>query len=57
MLVFIGIGLIALWLLGIITSNVLSGYIHILLIIGLTLFLARIVLGKGKDPSLKKHRK
>jgi hypothetical protein len=46
MLWIIAIVLIALWLLGIITTFTLGGFIHILLVIAIILILVRIIKGK-----------
>lgn len=47
MLVTIAIILIVLWLLGIVTSFTLGGFIHILLVVAIILFLVRIIQGKN----------
>lgn len=46
MLLTIGIILIVLWLLGIITSVTMNGFIHILLVIGVIVILIRIIRGQ-----------
>lgn len=46
MLMFIFILLLALWLLGMISSYTLGGYIHILLVIAVVVFLIRIIQGR-----------
>ena len=39
--------LIVLWLLGLVTSFTIGGFIHILLVIAIVMFLIRIVQGKN----------
>jgi len=46
MLWFISAILVALWLLGMITSYTMGGFIHILLIIAIIVVLVRIIKGK-----------
>lgn len=46
MLLTIGIVLIILWLLGMITSYTIGGFIHILLVIAIISVLIRIIRGK-----------
>jgi hypothetical protein len=46
MLMFIFILLLALWLLGLISSYTLGGYIHILLVIAIVVLLVRIIEGR-----------
>lgn len=46
MLLTIGIILIILWLLGIITSYTIGGFIHILLVIAIIVVLVRVIRGK-----------
>ena len=46
MLTTIAIVLIALWLLGIITSYTLGGFIHVLLVIAVIMILIRIIRGE-----------
>lgn len=48
MLVTIAVILIILWLLGIITSFTIHGFIYVLLVIAIILFLVRII--KGENP-------
>lgn len=43
----IAIILIGLWLLGLITSYTIGGFIHILLVIAVILFLLRVIQGKN----------
>lgn len=47
MLIEIAIVLIVLWLLGIITSYTLNGFIYILLVIAIILILVRLIQGKN----------
>jgi len=46
MLTTIALILIALWLLGIVTSVTMGGIIHILLVIAIVVFLARMIQGR-----------
>jgi hypothetical protein len=46
MLQTIAIVLIILWLLGLVTSNTMGGFIHILLVIAIVLVLVRIIQGR-----------
>lgn len=46
MLLTIGIILIALWILGLVTSYTLGGFIHILLVLAVISILIRIIRGK-----------
>lgn len=46
MLMTIAILLILLWLLGIVTSYTIGGFIHILLVIAIIVFLVRIIQGR-----------
>jgi hypothetical protein len=46
MLWTIAVILIALWLLGIVTSTTLGGFIHILIVVAIILVLVRIIQGK-----------
>lgn len=46
MLQTIAIVLIILWLLGLVTSYTMGGFIHILLVIAIVLILVRIIQGK-----------
>lgn len=46
MLLTIGIILIVLWLLGLITTYTIGGFIHILLVIAVIMILIRIIRGK-----------
>ncbi len=39
--------LIVLWLLGIVTSYTLGGFIHILLVVAIIMILIRLISGKG----------
>lgn len=47
MLITISILLIILWLLGMISSYTLGGYIHILLVIAIIVFLVRVIQGRN----------
>ena len=46
MLLTIGVILIILWLLGLVTSYTLGGFIHILLVIAVVVILVRIISGR-----------
>lgn len=46
MLLTIGIILIVLWLLGLVTTYTIGGFIHILLVIAVIMILIRIIRGK-----------
>jgi hypothetical protein len=46
MLVTIGVVLLVLWALGLVTSYTLGGYIYILLVLAIILFLVRIIRGE-----------
>ena len=48
MLTTIAIVLVALWILGLVTSYTISGFIHVLLVIAIILFLIRII--RGQNP-------
>lgn len=50
MLMTIGIILVVLWLLGLLTSVTLGGFIHALLVIGLILVLVRLFTGRTPVP-------
>ncbi len=47
MLTTIAIVLLVLWLVGFIGFNIVSGFIHILLVVAVILFLIRIIQGKN----------
>ncbi|NLW92153.1 MAG: lmo0937 family membrane protein [Syntrophomonadaceae bacterium] len=47
MLWTIAIILIVLWLLGIVTSYTVGGFIHILLVVAIIMILVRVIGGKG----------
>jgi hypothetical protein len=47
MLMFIFVLLLALWLLGMISTYTLGGYIHLLLIIAIVVLLIRIIQGRS----------
>lgn len=38
---------LALWLLGLLTSNTMGGVIHVLLIVGVVMLLLRVMSGQG----------
>lgn len=46
MLTTIAIILIVLWLLGMVTSNLIGGFIHVLLVIAVIMFLLRVIQGR-----------
>lgn len=46
MLETIAIVLLALWLLGLVTSYTLGGFIHVLLVVAIVMFLIRIIQGR-----------
>ncbi|MGD0597627.1 MAG: lmo0937 family membrane protein [Sedimentisphaerales bacterium] len=46
MLYTIAVILIILWLLGLITSNTMGGFIHVLLVIAIVVVLVRIISGR-----------
>ncbi len=48
MLITIAVILLILWAIGLITSYTLGGFIHILLIVAIVIFLIRII--QGRDP-------
>ena len=47
MLNTIAIVLIVLWLMGLVTSHTMGGFVHILLVIAVILFLVRVINGNG----------
>ena len=47
MLGTIAVILIILWLLGLVTSYTMGGFIHILLIIAIVMILVRVIQGRG----------
>ena len=47
MLQTIAIVLIVLWLLGLVTSVTLGGFIHLLLVVAIVLFLVRLIGGRA----------
>jgi hypothetical protein len=47
MLYTIAIVLIVLWLLGLVTSYTVGGFIHILLVIAVIMILVRLISGRG----------
>jgi hypothetical protein len=48
MLTTIAVILIVLWVLGLVTSYTLGGFIHVLLVVAIVLFLIRII--RGENP-------
>jgi hypothetical protein len=46
MLEFIAVGLIVLWLLGMVTSATMGGLIHVLLVIAIVVILLRVINGR-----------
>ncbi len=46
MLVTVGIVLLVLWLLGLVTSYTLGGFIHVLLVLGLIVIVLNLVSGR-----------
>lgn len=46
MLFTIAIILIVLWILGIVTSTTMGGFIHILIVVAIVLFLVRVITGR-----------
>lgn len=46
MLTTIAIVLLVLWLLGVVTSYTLGGFIHILLVVAIVMFLVRVIRGE-----------
>jgi uncharacterized protein DUF5670 len=49
-LMIVGIVLLILWLLGLVTSYTLGGFIHILLVLALIALLVRIIQGRRPFP-------
>jgi len=47
MLVTIAVILLALWILGLITTYTLGGFIHLLLVVAIIMFLIRIIQGRN----------
>lgn len=47
MLLTLAIILVILWLLGLVTSYTLGGFIHILLVIAVVVILVRLIQGRG----------
>jgi hypothetical protein len=47
MLYTIAIVLIVLWLLGLVTSYTIGGFIHILLVVAVVMILVRLISGRG----------
>jgi hypothetical protein len=50
LLMTIGVVLLILWLLGLVTSYTLGGFIHILLILAIIVILVRIIQGRRPVP-------
>jgi hypothetical protein len=50
LLTTIGIVLLVLWLLGLVTSYTLGGFIHILLVVAVVLILIRVLQGRRPIP-------
>lgn len=48
MLTTIAIVLVVLWIIGLVTSYTISGFIHVLLVIAVILFLIRVI--RGENP-------
>ncbi|MDX9757496.1 MAG: lmo0937 family membrane protein [Sulfurimonas sp.] len=46
MLEIIAVVLVVLWLLGLVTSNTIGGFIHILLVIAVVVILVRVIKGR-----------
>ena len=46
MLQTIAVILVILWLLGLVTSNVMGGFIHILLVVAIVIILVRLIQGR-----------
>lgn len=47
MLSTVAVILLVLWLLGFVTSHTMGGFIHILLVVAVVMFLVRIIQGRG----------
>jgi hypothetical protein len=47
MLVTIAVVLLVLWILGLVSSNTLGGFIHILLVIAIVMILVRVIQDNG----------
>jgi hypothetical protein len=47
MLETIAVILLILWILGLVTSHTLGGFIHILLVVAIVVFLVRVISGRG----------
>jgi hypothetical protein len=47
MILFLVFVLVALWLLGMVTTTMLGGYLHILLVIAVVFLLIRLIQGRG----------
>jgi hypothetical protein len=47
MLTTIGIILVVLWLIGLVTSYTIGGFIHVLLVVAIIMFLIRLIQGRN----------
>ena len=47
MILFLVFVLVLLWLLGMVTTTMLGGYLHVLLVIAVIFLLIRLIRGKG----------
>jgi hypothetical protein len=47
MLYFIAVALIAMWLLGLVTSYTMGGFIHVLLVIAIVVVVIRLIQGRN----------
>ena len=50
LLITIGVVLLILWLLGLVTSYTLGGFIHILLVLAIIVILVRVIQGRRPIP-------
>lgn len=50
LLITVGIVLLILWLLGLVTSYTLGGFIHILLVLAIIVILVRVIQGRRPIP-------
>ncbi|MGA2483189.1 MAG: lmo0937 family membrane protein [Candidatus Acidiferrales bacterium] len=48
--------LLVLWLLGMVTSHTLGGFIHILLLVALAIFVINLIQGRRRMVQLRKRR-
>jgi uncharacterized protein (DUF58 family) len=51
MILFLAFLLIALWLLGMVTTTTLGGWLHVLLIVAIVFLLIRVIRGHGLTPA------